>query len=53
MKEIKFSTAELFALQEALRSVDYLNFTDDIRKAVYLSVNNKVSNALSGDEEWD
>ena len=53
MKEIKFSTAELLALQEALHSVNYLNFTDDIKKAVYLSVNTKVFNALSKDEKWD
>lgn len=50
MEKIELSLAEAFALQEAMASVGYLNFEDAVKKAVFISVNEKISNILSKEE---
>lgn len=49
MKELKLSTAELFALQEMISESNYRTIKDDVKKAVYVSLDSKVYNALSED----
>lgn len=49
MKELKLSTAELFALQEMISESNYREIKDDVKKAVYVSLDEKVYNLLSED----
>lgn len=53
MKNISFTTAELFALQEMIGESGYHAIPDDVKKAVFVSVDRKVYDALSEDDGYD
>lgn len=53
MKNISFTTAELFALQEMISKSKYREISDDVKKSVYISVDEKVYNALSEGNSYD
>ena len=52
MKSINFTTAELFALQEMIGESGYREIPDDVKKAVFVSVDRKVYDALSEDDGY-